>query len=162
MYVLDCELITPAEIGKVFAVFENPYNLAKITPSWLGFRILTEDVRMRKGAEIEYQFRWLGLPLNWKTEITDYNPPESFVDEACRGPYTFWRHRHTFRATPQGTVVGDRVEYDLPFGRFGRIAHAVAVSHQLKRIFEFRQRAIGQLLGGGAIQVRSPRIAVFP
>ena len=84
MYVLDCELITPAEIGKVFAVFENPYNLAKITPSWLGFRILTEDVRMRKGAEIEYQFRWLGLPLNWKTEITDYNPPESFVDEACR------------------------------------------------------------------------------
>ena len=58
MYVLDCELITPAEIGKVFAVFENPYNLAKITPSWLGFRILTEDVRMRKGAEIEYQFRW--------------------------------------------------------------------------------------------------------
>jgi hypothetical protein len=40
---------------------------------------------------MEYQFRCFALPLNWKTEITDYNPPESFVDEA-RGtphPYTF-------------------------------------------------------------------------
>jgi ligand-binding SRPBCC domain-containing protein len=162
MYVLECEIVTPAPISEVFAVFENPYNLAKITPPWLGFRILTNDVRMRSGAEIDYQFRWLGLPMTWKTEITQYDAPTSFVDEARRSPYTYWRHRHTFRETAGGTIVGDRVEYDLPFGAFGRVAHRLAVSHQLKRIFEYRQKAIVQLLGGDLIEVRPPRIEMYP
>lgn len=159
MYVLECELITPASIEETFAVFQNPYNLAKITPPSLGFRIITQGLDMRKGAEIDYQLRWMGLPLSWKTEITEYDAPRYFVDEARHSPYSFWRHRHTFRESAEGTVVSDRVEYDLPFGPLGKLAHKLAVSGQLRRIFEYRQKAILDLLGGYAVEIRPPRIA---
>jgi len=41
----------------------------------------------------------------------------------------------------------DRVEYDLPFGPIGRFAHAVWVERQLREIFDFRERAIGEIFG---------------
>ncbi len=158
MYVLECELEVPASLQETFSVFENPYNLARITPPWMGFEIVTQDLQMRCGAEIDYRLRWLGLPLRWKTEITAYEPPFYFVDEARVSPYRFWKHRHTFRATEHGTVVSDRVEYDLPLGPLGRIAHSIMVARQLHGIFDFRQRAIIQMLGGEALHLTAPTI----
>jgi ligand-binding SRPBCC domain-containing protein len=158
MYVLECELVTPSSIDKTFAIFADPYNLAKITPPSLGFQILTPNLSMRRGVEIDYLFRWLGLPMKWRTEITEYEPPAMFVDEARRSPYSFWRHRHTFHETAEGTLVADRVEYDLPFGPLGRLAHPITVAPQLRRIFAHRQRAIAELLGRPALRVGPPLI----
>lgn len=158
MYTLECEMVTRASLRDTFAVFENPYNLARITPPGLAFKILTKDLVMRRGAEIDYELRWLGLPLRWQTLITAYDPPREFVDEATRSPYRFWRHRHTFRSSPDGTVVADRVDYALPLGWMGRVAHAAVVSRQLRRIFEYRQQAIAQLLGAEVVSVRAPVI----
>ena len=157
MYVLECELVTAAPIGDTFALFADPYNLAKITPPSLAFRILSEGLVMQKGSEIDYSFRSLGLPMKWKTVISEYDPPHSFVDEALRSPYRFWRHRHTFRESPGGTVVGDRVEYDMPFGPLGKLVHTWIVAPQLRSIFDHRQTAIAGLLGG-ALRVSPPSI----
>lgn len=144
-HVFQTEMMAPLPIKDAFSVFENPYNLARITPPWLNFKILTKDLQMRKGANIDYEFRWLGIPLRWKTVITEYDPPHLFVDEMVKGPYSVWRHRHTFREVAQGTAVADRVEYALPFGIFGSIAHAIKVREQVKEIFAFRQQALAQL-----------------
>ncbi len=98
-YTLRCEMLTKSSLQDTFAVFEDPYNLAKITPSSLKFQVTSpQRIEMRKGAEIEYTIRWLGLPMHWKTLILEYSRRFSFVDEQAKGPYKFWRHRHTFEA----------------------------------------------------------------
>lgn len=158
IYHLRCDLITSCPLVETFEVFKNPANLARITPSWLNFQVLTKDVQMRKGAEIEYNIKWLGLPMHWKTLISEYDPPFSFVDEQEKGPYLLWRHHHTFEETPAGAKVGDHVEYALPLGPLGDIAHAVMVKRQLEAIFRFRQREIGKLLGGETVEVTAPVI----
>jgi ligand-binding SRPBCC domain-containing protein len=148
MYVLTCQIKAPVSIGEAFAVFESPQNLARITPAWLHFRIITPgQIILRKGAEMEYQIRWLGLPVSWKTIFTAYEPPLFFEDEQASGPYKLWRHRHTFEEVEDGTVISDRVEYALPLGPLGRLAHPV-VGRQLRGIFKFRQRALPPVLGG--------------
>jgi ligand-binding SRPBCC domain-containing protein len=146
-HILRCELVTETPLAETFRVFENPYNLAKITPPWLNFRIVTENLKMRRGALIDYRIGWLGLPMKWRTLITEYDPPLSFVDEQLKGPYVLWRHRHTFLETAEGTVVGDEVRYILPMGPLGRVAHAVMVRRQLEGIFRYRQKALGAMLG---------------
>jgi len=155
-YHLRCELITACALEQTFEIFKDPLNLAKITPSWLNFQVLTTNAQIRKGAEIEYNIRWLSLPMHWKTIISDYQPPDCFVDEQAKGPYALWRHTHTFEATAAGTRVGDHVEYALPLGILGKMAHALIVKKQLEAIFRFRQREIGKLLGGKTIQVVAP------
>ena len=149
VYALESEMLAPVSVQEAFEIFENPHNLARITPSWLNFRIISEEkVDIRKGAEIHYRIRWAGIPIAWKTVITEYEPPFFFVDEQARGPYRYWRHRHTFRPTEGGTIVGDRVDYALPFGWLGRIVHLLVVRRQLRRIFEFRRQALLELMRG--------------
>ena len=147
VHTLDCELITPASLEDTFRIFEDPYNLARITPPWMGFEILTPDLKMRSGLEIDYRFRWLGLPMTWRTLITVYEPPHLFVDEALKGPYALWRHRHEFQQTGEGTVVRDHVDYALPLGFLGDIAHALVVRRQVEQIFAYRQTRIAELIG---------------
>lgn len=132
-------------------MFENPYNLAIITPPWLHFLVTSKKkVEMALGAEIEYRFRWLGIPMYWKTRISSYDPPRQFVDEALRSPYVFWRHLHTFETVEGGTRVCDAVDYALPFGPLGRLAHRLIVRANLIAIFTFRQQALNRHWGCGA------------
>lgn len=159
VYTLRCEMLTDSSLEKTFAVFENPYNLAKITPSSLNFKVTSQErVQMRKCAEIEYTIRWLGIPIHWKTLILEYQPPFLFVDEQAKGPYSLWRHRHTFQSTPNGVLVGDHVEYALPLGPLGRITHALMVRRQLEGIFRFRQQQLAKILGGKTVQTVAPRV----
>jgi ligand-binding SRPBCC domain-containing protein len=152
-------MTAPAPIQRVFGFFEDPRNLGRITPPWLNFKIVDPDkVRMRAGAEIDYVIRWQGLPMKWKTVIRRYDPPFSFVDEQERGPYTLWHHEHTFAETAEGVVIRDQVDYKLPLGVLGEIAHAVMVKRQLLEIFRFRQKAIAEMLAVPGITFDDPKV----
>ena len=113
---------------------------------------------MRKGAVIDYRIRWLGLPLKWRTLITDYQPPRFFVDEQLKGPYRLWKHRHEFKEENGASMISDRVEYELPLGILGRMAHTVIVARQLKGIFAYRQRAIAGVLRVPGVRYTEPEI----
>ena len=149
IYRLEREMLVPVSLQEAFAFFENPHNLARITPPWLNFRITSpRPIRMRKGTEISYQIRWLGLPLNWKTVITEYEPPFFFVDEQGSGPYAYWHHRHQFKPSQHGALVSDKLDYALPLGLLGQLAHRVTVRRQLNEIFDYRQKALAEILTG--------------
>ena len=47
-----------------------------------------------------------------------------------------------FSDAPGGTLVRDRVEYEVPFGPLGEIARRLFVARQIRRIFAFRRAAI--------------------
>lgn len=60
-----------------------------------------------------------------------------------RGPYAVWEHTHTFAADGAGgTVMEDTVEYAIPFGWAGRLAHRAFVRRDVERIFDFRAQEI--------------------
>lgn len=129
---------------EVFEFFAEPANLATITPPWLGFRIVNRaPLTMGVGLLIEYRVApLLGIPMRWVSEITEWNPPHSFVDEQRAGPYRRWRHRHQFCEVPGGVEVRDTVDYELPLGPVGRWLAPWLVRPRLERIFEYRTEVI--------------------
>ena len=132
-------------LEEVFAFFQNPGNLALLTPPDLGFEILTPPpIVMKAGAKIEYRIRLFGLPLRWETLIESYAPPHGFTDVQTRGPYAVWRHTHTFFREDGGTRMTDEVHYAPPLGMLGRLALPL-ISRELQRIFDFRKTAIERL-----------------
>jgi ligand-binding SRPBCC domain-containing protein len=56
-----------------------------------------------------------------------------------------WHHEHRFEEIEGGVLMTDRVSYKLPFGIFGRLAHALFVKNQLKQIFIHRENILEQL-----------------
>lgn len=131
-------------LDEVFEFFAEPANLATITPPWLGFRIVSRgQSTMRVGLLIEYRVApILGIPMRWVSEITEWNPPHSFVDEQRAGPYRRWCHRHEFREVAGGVEVRDTVDYELPLGPLGRWLAPWLVRPRLERIFEYRTEVI--------------------
>ena len=76
-----------APVEEVFSFFSRAENLNRITPSWLGFKILTPlPIRMEKRAVIEYSIKLGLVPMRWRTEIDVWNPPVCFVDKQIKGP----------------------------------------------------------------------------
>ena len=139
MYELHQELIVPKPIDEVFAFFDRPENLDKLTPSFLKFKILTPSpITMNTGTMIDYTVTNFGLPMRWTSVINEYDPPNHFVDIQLKGPYSFWHHRHEFVAEGDQTRVIDHITYDIGFGVFGKIAHLLFVKRQLKKIFAHR------------------------
>ncbi len=131
----------PLEV--VFEFFSKPENLEMITPKSLSFNILTPTpIKMEKGSLIDYTIRLFGIPIHWRTLISDYEPPFRFVDQQIKGPYTFWHHTHTFELVEGGVEIIDQVKYSLPLGWLGTLAHAIWVRKDLEQIFEYRKTVI--------------------
>jgi ligand-binding SRPBCC domain-containing protein len=143
LYRLQRRQEVGGDLPDVFGFFKSPFNLEAITPPWLGFRVLhASDPEVREGTRIAYGLRFYGLPLRWESRIAEYSENAMFADEQLVGPYRHWYHRHWFRAIPGGVAIEDVVEYQLPFGMLGRLAHAALVRRRLDRIFDYRARVI--------------------
>ncbi len=147
-HTLTRKLEIDLPIEKTFDFFADAANLERITPPELNFKIITpQPFTIEKGSLIDYKLGLYGIPLTWKTEITRWEPPFSFVDEALKSPYNQWIHLHTFKETESGgTEIFDEVRYRLPLQPLGDIAHWF-VRRELDYIFDFRQKAVVEILG---------------
>jgi len=95
---------------------------------------------------IDYRLKVRGLPIKWRTEISEWNPPFLFVDQTLESPYTQWIHRHIFtEIEADKTLMKDEVKYRLPFEPFGDLAHWF-VRRELEYIFDFRQKIVSEIL----------------
>ena len=134
----------------VFTFFSDARNLRVITPASLDFKFEEappEDLEV--GSEIRYRIRVAGLPVRWKTRIREWDPPHRFADLQAGGPYAYWLHTHTFSDIGEDrTLMRDRVIYRVPLGPIGEVVRRLFVAPQLKRIFDYRERAFGPAVRG--------------
>ncbi len=142
-HILERTQIIDAPRERVFEFFADAGNLERITPPELNFHIITpQPFEIFKGANIDYRLKLHGIPINWKTEITGWNPPFDFVDSALKSPYKQWIHLHTFETGENGeTIMNDVVRYRLKFEPLGDLAHWY-VKRELNYIFDYRYRVI--------------------
>ncbi|MCZ2394899.1 MAG: SRPBCC family protein [Chitinophagales bacterium] len=139
---LNCDLQTTWDF------FSSPMNLPKITPKDMAFNVLSEQKtnKIFEGMIIDYTVSpLLGIPLKWKTRITSVIPNKSFTDFQEKGPYKLWNHHHEFIPNEKGVLMIDKVDYELPFGLLGNIAHALFVKKKLEKIFNYRFQILENL-----------------
>lgn len=144
VYKLSRSQYIDASPEKIWEFVSSPGNLARITPPSMGFEITSpvED-KMYEGMIITYRVRPLaGIPVTWVTEITHLTEGRYFVDEQRSGPYSLWHHRHFIEPQGNGTLMTDMVTYIPPLGILGRIANALFIRKKLRRIFDFREKAM--------------------
>ena len=160
LHRLEREQLLDCAIERVFAFYADAANLEALTPSFLRFRIVTPlPIEMQVGTRIDYALSLHGVPIRWRTRITRWEPGAGFVDEQERGPYTHWRHEHTFEARGRKTLMRDTVDYREPLGPLGQVAHVLFVRGALERIFDFRRDAAHRLLGASPAGTRSSAVA---
>lgn len=135
-------------LEEAWEFFSSPNNLNKITPTYMGFDIKTDlrNQKMFAGMIIEYIVRPVfGIPMRWVTEISHVKEKEYFIDEQRFGPYKLWHHLHKFKLENGRLIMEDLVNYALPFGFLGSIAHNLFVRKKIEEIFDYRIKVLEEL-----------------
>lgn len=149
LYQLSRTQYLPISLEAAWQFFSSPNNLRLITPASLNFTITSDlPAKMYAGQLISYQVSpFLGIPVQWVTEITHVREPYYFVDEQRFGPYRMWHHQHIFTMTERGVEMQDLVHYVLPMGILGQLLHEVMIRKRLEEIFDFRYRILTERFG---------------
>jgi ligand-binding SRPBCC domain-containing protein len=137
-------------LEEAWSFFSSPKNLIKITPPYMGFEIKFKlnDDKIFPGMIIEYIVKPLfNIPLKWVTEITHMEEMKYFIDEQRFGPYKMWHHVHRFKVENGKLIMEDIVDYILPFGIFGSIAHCIFVKNRIEEIFDYRSKILKEIFG---------------
>ncbi|MFY1046349.1 SRPBCC family protein [Chryseobacterium sp. GP-SGM7] len=136
---LNCDLET------AWKFFSSANNLAEITPKDMKFIVRTklDDKEIYEGMVIDYYVSPLfGVKLKWQTIIAKVEPQKMFTDIQNKGPFKMWHHHHFFVANEDGVLMVDNVDYELPFGFLGEIAHKLMVKKKLENIFDYRFKVL--------------------
>ncbi|MEZ4273629.1 MAG: TIGR01777 family oxidoreductase [Myxococcota bacterium] len=152
-YQLTQKVIVPRPMKEVFDFFANPENLGLLTPPWMKFEFLDEElVAPSEGAIYNYRVGIGPLPMLWRSQLTTWRQNDKFVDVQSKGPYASWRHEHSFIDEGDSVAMFDTVSYRPPLRFLGRLIHPLLIAPVLKAIFGYRARVIGQRFPATAVK----------
>ena len=149
IYRLHKKQNLPITKEQAWEFLSDPKNLKTITPGYMGFNILSgADRPMYAGQIIQYIVTpVLGIKTKWVTEITHVVDNKYFVDEQRFGPYALWHHKHFIKEIEGGVEMEDIIDYKIPLGVLGQLAHPFIVKPKLEEIFNYRTKALENRFG---------------
>lgn len=139
----------PISVQEAWSFLCQPKNLSTLTPSAMNMNIISgADKPMYAGQILQYSVTPLpGFKTKWISEIKQYEELKYFVDDQIYGPYAFWHHKHFVREIDGGVEIEDIIDYKVPLGILGRLAHPILIKPKLEGIFKYRQEQMEALFG---------------
>ncbi len=136
------QFIVNCSVDKVWEFYTDVKHLEIITPKETDLKIINvTSQNIVQGQEIWCSGKIIAKRRTvWHSKITFLKPYE-YVDEMLGGPFKRWRHLHKFHDIDRKqTEVVDEIEFELPYGIFGKLFEGYAYK-QLHKIFEHRKVA---------------------
>jgi ligand-binding SRPBCC domain-containing protein len=97
------------------------------------------------GERVTWRGRHSGIMLRHTSEITAYEAPTFFEDVMVSGVFRSFRHRHSFYAEANGTVMEDRVGFAAPVPLLGRMIEVLVLKRYLGSFLRERNAFIKQI-----------------
>jgi len=70
---------------------------------------------------VTWRGKHFGFYLTHKSRITAMVLNDYFVDEMEEGKFKTFKHKHFFEETNGVTIMVDKLQYETPFGSFGKL-----------------------------------------
>lgn len=96
-------------------------NITKITPQNIKVELLNSDTKTFEGKIVRIKTTKFLIPTYWEVKIEKLVMPNILVDLAIKSPFKYWKHHHIFIKKGNMCELIDNIEYELPFGIFGKI-----------------------------------------
>jgi ligand-binding SRPBCC domain-containing protein len=164
-FTFHSEQWVPHPIDLVFDFFADPANLPLLMPPAQKARIEKTQIvppppRPRPasilaataagaGSQVVLSFQpipLLPLRIKWTSEIAAFAWDDHFCDRQIQGPFAYWNHCHRLQAVDgRGlpvTLIADEVEYELPMGALGKLAHRLFLRQIIEGGFAFRHKQL--------------------
>jgi len=97
------------------------------------------------GETVTWRGKHFGFYLKHKSKITAMENPFYFIDEMEKGHFDSFRHEHVFSFENGVTVMTDNLQYETPFGIFGKWFDDLFLKQHLKNFLLKRNEILQKL-----------------
>jgi len=97
-----------------------------------------------RGDVVTWEATHFGVRQRLTSRVTEFDPPNRFVDEMVRGAFARFRHEHQFLSVPDGTEMVDIFDYTSPLGPLGRLADGLFLRRYMTRLLRDRNAYLKQ------------------
>ena len=94
---------------------------------------------------VTWSGKHFGMKLLHKSRITQFNFPTYFVDEQLKGQFKSFKHQHFFEQKENYVEVKDLLEYETPFGIFGKLFDTLLLKKHLTDFIIHRNAVLKNL-----------------
>ena len=138
----------PAET--VFAFLIRPENLAKISPPESQLNYVDAPDELSLGCRMAFELGGFGPVQKVVHEISQFDPPNRFVEKQVSGPLPMFVHEHVVESQgADGSLVTDRIDFEPPSGFIGLLVNEARILESLRAAFAHRHRSMKEHLEQG-------------
>jgi ligand-binding SRPBCC domain-containing protein len=94
-----------------------------------------------KNETVTWQAKHLFKIRQFTAKITEMKSPDFFVDEMIRGDFKSFYHEHHFKTAANGTIMIDILNFETPYGAFGKIVNMLFLRSYLEN-FLIKRNAV--------------------
>jgi ligand-binding SRPBCC domain-containing protein len=131
----------------LFAFFSKPKNLVQLAPPDLSLELMTGPDIMAVGARIVWKGKRWGISQQIIQEVATFDHEKLIALEQKQGPFAKWLHAHHFEASPAGTRIVERIDFEPPKGMLGFMITAKTINSDLDKLLAFRERKLKEIFG---------------
>ena len=131
---------------KTFDFLTVVENFSLLFPEDYKFELLSPVEKMDKGSEYEFRLARFGVSVVWGIVVEEVVAGESYRDRQAHGPFDLWIHTLKVEDHGEGCLLTELIEYDLPYGIFGKLTEDLFMRGELTRIFEHRHKRLQELI----------------
>ena len=100
---------------------------------------------INKGETVTWRGKHFGFYLTHKSIISAMEIPSYFVDEMVEGKFKSFKHEHSFIEGNGFVMMIDKIEYQTPYGIFGKLFDALILKKHLTNFINERNNVLKEL-----------------
>ena len=98
-----------------------------------------------KGETVTWKGKHFGIYIQHESIISEMDFPNYFVDEQLKGHFKSFKHQHFFIQKENQTIMTDILEYETPFGFFGKLFDKIILKNHLSNFIIYRNSILKEL-----------------
>jgi ligand-binding SRPBCC domain-containing protein len=100
---------------------------------------------INKNETVTWKGKHFGMYLTHQSVISEMIFPTYFVDEQLKGNFKTFKHQHFFVQKENCVEVTDVLEYETPFGIFGKLFDRLVLKNHLRKFIIHRNEILKNL-----------------
>ena len=97
---------------------------------------------INKDETVTWQAKHLFKTRLFTAKITEMKSPDFFIDEMIKGDFKSFHHEHHFKVAENGTIMIDLLNFETPYGTFGKIVNTLFLKSYLENFLIKRNEVI--------------------
>ena len=142
MSIIHLTTFIASPVERVFDLSRS-INLHTISTSSTNEKAIAGTISglINKDETVTWEAKHLFKTRRFTSKITDMNKPLHFTDEMTSGDFKSFRHEHHFKATDNGSIMIDLLNFESPYGFIGRLLSNLYLKKYLEN-FLLRRNAV--------------------